>query len=514
MSGKIAASLANAAAEVRFAGDGGHHLTIGPGEPAISEWATAGLTLPDLAAMRRYRIDRVTAQLATQGYDGIIVMDPMNIRYVTDTTNMQLWVMHNGARYAFVSADGHVILWDYYGCDYLAAHSAVIDEVRPAIGSTYFLAGPRHAEQATRWTNEMIAVITEHCGPNPRIAVDQCHHVGYRLLEDAGVQVGFGQEVMELARAIKGADEILAMRCAINACETTMTEMHTALEPGMTERELWALLHAGNIRRGGEWIETQIIASGPRTNPWMQEASSRVIEPGDIVAYDTDLVGAYGMMVDISRTWIAGEGRGQCGGPTASSSTRTTLPAGRSNTTWHSSPRADHSATSHSSRSSPTRSSTATTPASSTASGNATSTRRSTSLKSGTSGASTGSSTWEWSSPSSRTWGRVQRRARASGRRASSWRTKCSSRPTAPNCSRTSRSTCSSEWARHTDGTRPTNGHQSKTTITLWPEPEGYCEIRTGDRQSVDSAASFLASSSRGSGASPKPILWKRSALR
>jgi Xaa-Pro aminopeptidase len=40
----------------------------------------------------------------------------------------------------------------------------------------------------------------------------------------------------------------------------------------------------------------------------MQEASSRVIEPGDLVAYDTDLVGAYGMMVDISRTWRCGEG--------------------------------------------------------------------------------------------------------------------------------------------------------------------------------------------------------------
>ena len=75
----------------------------------------------------------------------------------------------------------------------------------------------------------------------------------------------------------------------------------------MTEREVWAMLHAGNIRRAGEWIETQILASGPRTNPWFQEASSRVIENGDIVAYDTDLVGAYGMMVDISRTWVAGD---------------------------------------------------------------------------------------------------------------------------------------------------------------------------------------------------------------
>jgi len=317
MVGKIAQSLASAAAEVRFAAGAGHHLAIGPGEPAISEWIAAGLSLPDLATMREYRVDRVTAQLATQGYDGIIVMDPMNIRYVTDTTNMQLWVMHNGARYAFVSADGHVVLWDYYGCEYLAGHSAVVDEVRPAIGSTYFLAGPRYAEQAQRWANDIIGVITEHCGPGSRIAIDQCHHLGYQALESAGLELGFGQEVMELARSIKGPDELLAMRCAVHACETTMAEMQEALVPGMTEREVWALLHAGNIRRGGEWIETQIISSGPRTNPWMQEASSRVIEPGDIVAYDTDLVGAYGMMVDVSRTWIAGDGRGACGAPTA-----------------------------------------------------------------------------------------------------------------------------------------------------------------------------------------------------
>jgi Xaa-Pro aminopeptidase len=112
---------------------------------------------------------------------------------------------------------------------------------------------------------------------------------------------------MELARRIKGTDELRAMRCAVHACESTMTDMRRELRSGMTEREAWSLLHAGNVRRAGEWIETQILSSGPRTNPWMQEASSRTIEDGDLVAYDTDLVGAYGMMVDISRTWVCGD---------------------------------------------------------------------------------------------------------------------------------------------------------------------------------------------------------------
>lgn len=126
-------------------------------------------------------------------------------------------------------------------------------------------------------------------------------------LQRVGLIIGNGQEAMEQTRRIKSSDELLAMRCAVHACESTMAEMREILEPGMTEREVWAMLHAGNIRRAGEWVETQILASGPRTNPWFQEASSRVIENGDLIAYDTDLVGAYGMMVDISWTWIAGD---------------------------------------------------------------------------------------------------------------------------------------------------------------------------------------------------------------
>ena len=60
---------------------------IGPGDALTSQWEADGLELPDLAAMRQYRVDRTTAQLALDGYDAIIVLDPMNIRYVSDTTN-------------------------------------------------------------------------------------------------------------------------------------------------------------------------------------------------------------------------------------------------------------------------------------------------------------------------------------------------------------------------------------------------------------------------------------------
>ncbi len=156
----------------RAAGDL-HHLNIGPGEALEAEWIAAGLELPDLPAMRQYRVDRTAETMKKYGCDGVLVMDPMNIRYVSDTTNMQLWVMHNAARYAFVSGDGDVVVWDYEGCEFLSGHSHVVTEARSAIGSTYFLAGHRYEELTQRWAADVLDVMADYCGPNARIASDQ-----------------------------------------------------------------------------------------------------------------------------------------------------------------------------------------------------------------------------------------------------------------------------------------------------------------------------------------------------
>jgi Xaa-Pro aminopeptidase len=85
--------------------------------------------------------------------------------------------------------------------------------------------------------------------------------------------------------------------------------MRAALVPGITENQLWSLLHETNIAHGGEWIECRLLASGPRTNPWFQESADRVIEAGDVVGFDTDLVGPFGYLADISRSWICPGGR-------------------------------------------------------------------------------------------------------------------------------------------------------------------------------------------------------------
>ena len=96
------------------------------------------------------------------------------------------------------------------------------------------------------------------------------------------------------------------MKASMDVCEASVQAMNEVLEPGITENALWSKLHETNIRLGGEWIETRLLSSGPRTNPWFRECSMREIEKNDLVSFDTDLIGPYGYCSDISRAWICG----------------------------------------------------------------------------------------------------------------------------------------------------------------------------------------------------------------
>ncbi len=283
-------------------------VEIGPTALAFQEWAEAGLTPPDLAEMRSFRLKRLVEEINARDYAGVLVFDPLNIRYATDTTNMQLWATHNMFRACLVLADGYMIVWDYKGNDLLTAFNPLVRETRGGASFFYFNTGDGAGKAAERFSGEIESLLQAHCGDNRRLAIDKIMLHGLRALEKRGIDVHDGEEIMEKARSIKGPDEILAMRCSVHACEQAMHEMQRQAGPGMTENDVWSILHAENIKRGGEWIETRLMSSGTRTNPWFQECGPRVIQNNELLGFDTDLIGCYGICCDISRTWFLGDG--------------------------------------------------------------------------------------------------------------------------------------------------------------------------------------------------------------
>ena len=72
----------------------------------------------------------------------------------------------------------------------------------------------------------------------------------------------------------------------------------------MTENKLWSHFHQNVIERNCEYVETRLMSSGDKTNPWYQECGERIINADEIVAIDTDTIGCYGYYVDFSRSFI------------------------------------------------------------------------------------------------------------------------------------------------------------------------------------------------------------------
>ncbi len=255
--------------------------------------------------LRSYRLNRVKKELEKNNLEACILFDPVNIRYALDTVNMSVYNMHNLTRYCFIPVSGPTILYEYFNCEILSKHLNLIDEIRPAITWDYFSNGDQASSQLKKWINE-VKELSNSYFKSKKIAIDVINGPAVTALNQENIKVVDAKLILEQARVIKSPEELKCMKAAIDVAEIGVTKMRNELKAGMTEDELWSILHKTNIEHGGEWIECRILSSGERTNPWMQESSNKVIQKGEIVSFDTDMVGPYGYCADISRTFVEG----------------------------------------------------------------------------------------------------------------------------------------------------------------------------------------------------------------
>jgi len=255
--------------------------------------------------LRSYRLDRVKKELEKNNLEACILFDPVNVRYALDTVNMSVYNMHNLTRYCFIPIDGPMILYEYFNCEGLSRHLNLINEIRPAITWDYFSNGNQADAQLDRWINEIKDLTNSYC-KSKKLAIDVINGPAVAALNKVGIEVVDAKLIVEQARVIKSPEELKCMKAAIEVAEIGVNKMRKELKAGMTEDELWSILHKTNIEHGGEWIECRILSSGERTNPWMQESSNKIIQKGEIVSFDTDMVGPYGYCADISRAFVEG----------------------------------------------------------------------------------------------------------------------------------------------------------------------------------------------------------------
>ena len=263
----------------------------------------------DVERMRRYRLERLQAEVRARDLAGIILFGGVNVRYATGTRFAQIYNLHSPFRCAWVPGEGTVTMFDWERLFAEGDRPDMIGDVHESIVFTYFPAGERADEAAHRWAGEMARMIRRDAGANPRIAIDICEPIALLALQKLGFEISSGEEVVEHACAIKSADEITLILQTITIAEAGLARVRANLRPGITESELWAELHHENIRNGGEWVEYRLAGSGGRTNPWGQEVSDRMVRAGELFGIDTGMIGPWGYGADMSRTFHCKPGR-------------------------------------------------------------------------------------------------------------------------------------------------------------------------------------------------------------
>lgn len=261
----------------------------------------------DEAAIFQHRRRRLLALQQEAQVAATVTLDPINIRYATNTRNMQVWTMHNFCRYAFLASTGHCVMFEVGSAQHLAAGNPLVDEVRPGWSADYLVAAERGPEMARNFARELADLVRAHGGGNRRLAVDRLDVALAAALRREGLELVDAKGIFERARSIKSVEEIRALKRSLSTCDEAVMLLREWVAPGMRECDALAFLIAESIKRGGEYPETRLMTSGPRTNPWFQETADRVLENGDLLAFDTDLIGPMGFYNDISRTWLVGD---------------------------------------------------------------------------------------------------------------------------------------------------------------------------------------------------------------
>lgn len=271
------------------------------------DWSDLSQYLPlpeiDRDRMHRWRNARLAAELAKAEVDLAIFVNPLSLRYALDYRTYGLFQAHVPTTYLFFPADGPIEIFGAYGWPLGCASS------RPGRAINAFDGGPDLSEQARLLADDVVEYMGRNGFTGRRVAVEYVNPSITMALLQRGIEVVDAVGLIELARVIKNPDEIACIRWAVAVAELGIEKMEAALRPGVREVQLWGLLNYTNLANDGDWHDGRMLASGPRTNPWLQEASTRQVEAGDLVAFDTDMVGPNGYFADISRTFFCGPGK-------------------------------------------------------------------------------------------------------------------------------------------------------------------------------------------------------------
>jgi Xaa-Pro aminopeptidase len=239
--------------------------------------------------------------MRAHGAEACLFFNQGNVRYATGSAIMTVYSMSAFVRCALVPVEGRPVLFEHPGSMHLSRR--IVEDVRP-MRAWEWTDDP--SGEAARWASDILDALRDLGVTSKRLFVDALGTPAFLALERERVEVADPGRIILDAREVKTPEEIRLMEHNAAIGMKMLAAFERAIEPGVRERELLAVITDTLLREGGEYLITRACVSGPHTNPWNLEAGDRALEPGDLVFVDTDAVGYEGYFIDASRTFLCG----------------------------------------------------------------------------------------------------------------------------------------------------------------------------------------------------------------
>jgi Xaa-Pro aminopeptidase len=241
----------------------------------------------DVRRLQRYRLARAKAALENSNCGALLLFDVNNIRYISGT-KIGEWERDKLCRFALLARGKEPVVWDFGSaaihhrlyCDWLdpancrAGMLGMRGTVPPSVGLM-----KNHAA-------EVMSLLKEAGLDKMPVGVDLAETAMFFELQQAGMNVVDGQQVMLDAREIKNVDEVVLLNQAAAMVDGTYHMIWEELKPGVRESDIVAKANEMLYSMGSDDVEAINAISGERCNPHPHNFTDRIIRPGDQAFFD------------------------------------------------------------------------------------------------------------------------------------------------------------------------------------------------------------------------------------
>lgn len=232
--------------------------------------------------------DRLIQSLSLTDTDGVVILDPSNVRYFSGG--------FTGEGALFITRGRRVLLTDSRFTHEAAARSADFEVLE---------------RDARMSDTRLIASLCRACGMETLFYEDDAMTVrAYRHLKDmvdGSVSLhALGRRHTAL-RCVKQPEEIACIRRACTASSLAFERLLGELRPGLTEQEVALRLRQLMLEHGGDALSFPVMAaSGPNSVLCHAQPTARRLQRGDLITLDFGCR-VNGYCADMTRTVALGQ---------------------------------------------------------------------------------------------------------------------------------------------------------------------------------------------------------------